>query len=296
MAARTFADAVRRPIDAWIGRTARPDPAAMARINGLRPAVAVTGASAGLGLALAETFARAGHPVILIARDQARLHAAAAVLARPLAGPIVPLVLDVTIPDAAIAIDRAARAAGLYVDILVNNAGIGLAGDFSQQSPSDLDGLLALNVAAATRLMRHALPEMLARGRGGILTIASLGAYTPGPYQATYYASKAYQVSLAQAVAHECRGRGVRIAVVVPGPVETGFHRAMGAEGALYRRLWPAMSPAAVARSAYRGYVLGRVVVAPGIIAPVAKVLMVLTPSVALAAIVGWLLRPGIRR
>jgi short-subunit dehydrogenase len=106
---------------------------------------------------------------------------------------------------------------------------------------------------------------MMSRGRGGILNIASLGGYAPGPHQAAYYASKAYVLSLTEALAAEASGLGVRICVVAPGPVETGFHADMGAEHALYRQLLPSMTPEQVAASAYRGFRFGRRVVIPGV-------------------------------
>ena len=105
--------------------------------------------------------------------------------------------------------------------------------------------------------MRHALPAMLARGEGGIINVASLGGLVPGPNQAAYYASKAYVVSLTRAVAAENAGRGVRLMALAPGPVDTGFHHAMGAELSFYRQLVLALSADQTARSAYRGYVLG---------------------------------------
>ena len=85
--------------------------------------------------------------------------------------------------------------------------------------------------------MRHFLPGMRVRGRGGVLNLASLGSYVPGPYQSVYYASKAYVLSLTEAVASETTGQGVRISALAPGPVNTGFHRRMGAERAFYRYL-----------------------------------------------------------
>ena len=115
--------------------------------------------------------------------------------------------------------------------------------------------------------MRHALPAMLARGEGGIINVASLGGLVPGPNQAAYYASKAYVVSLTRAVATENAGRGVRLMALAPGPVDTGFHRAMGAELSFYRQLMIALSPEQTARAAYRGYMLGLHLVVPGVTA-----------------------------
>ena len=121
--------------------------------------------------------------------------------------------------------------AGLYLDVLVNNAGTGLAGPFLSHSPVELSRLITLNIETVTRLTRAVLPDMLARQRGGILNIASLGADVPGPNQAAYYASKSYVVSLSEAIASEVSGQGVRISALLPGPVETEFHEDMGARG-----------------------------------------------------------------
>ena len=116
-----------------------------------------------------------------------------------------------------------------------------------------------------TRLTRTALPDMIARQRGGILNVASLGAYVPGPNQAAYYASKSYVVSLTEAIASEASGQGVRVSALAPGPVDTRFHHDMGADRSLYRLVLPSMTPDRVARSAYRGFMFGQRVIVPGI-------------------------------
>jgi short-subunit dehydrogenase len=290
---------VLRPIaslaDLWIGRRADPDPKALAAVSTLAPAVVVTGASRGIGRALAMRFAQAGHTVVLVARTEAPLAAAAEATRRAADVRVVPLSLDITLADAPERLDGALREAGLFADVLVNNAGVGLAGPFAEQPRPDLERLVALNIAAATRLMHHALPPMLARGRGGILNVASLGGLVPGPYQAAYYASKAYLVSLTEAVAYEARGRGVRITAVAPGPVDTTFHRAMQAEGALYRTIVPAISAEAAAHSAYRGYLIGRTVIVPGVLPSLAALAVKLLPHAISVPLVGALLALGNR-
>ena len=281
--------------DLWIGRRAAPRAEALAAVRGLKPAVVVTGASRGIGRALAARFARAGRDLMLIAREQGPLEAAAAEIAQAAGVTAAPLALDVTAPDAVPRLDAALAAAGLYMDVLVNNAGVGLAGPFEDQKAEDIESLIALNVTAATRLMHHALPPMLARGRGGILNVGSLGGLVPGPYQAAYYASKAYLISLTEAVAHEARGRGVRIAVVAPGPVDTGFHRAMQAESALYRTIVPAMNAEAVARSAYRGFLIGRTAMVPGLLPTAGQLALKVLPHAVSVPLVGALLCVGPR-
>lgn len=281
--------------DLWIGRRAVPRSEALAAVAGLAPAVVVTGGSRGIGRALALRFARGGHAVLVVARARDPIEAAVREIARTTGVRAVPLALDVTLPDAPARLDAALAEAGLYADVLVNNAGVGLAGAFADQSSAAIEDLVALNVLAATRLMHHALPPMLARGRGGILNVGSLGGLVPGPYQAVYYASKAYLVSLTEAVAFEARGRGVRIAVVAPGPVDTRFHRAMQAEDALYRTVLPALGAETVANSAYRGFLLGRTLIVPGLLPTVAAVAVKLLPHAVSVPIVGALLGIGIR-
>jgi len=281
--------------DLWIGRRAAPSADALAAVRDLSPAVVVTGASRGIGRALALRFAHAGRDVLLIAREKGPLEAACGEIARMTGVRAAPLALDITRPDAPDQIDAALRETALFADVLVNNAGVGLAGPFSGQTLQDVEQLIGLNITAATRLMHHTLPPMLARGRGGILNIGSLGGMVPGPHQAAYYASKAYLLSLTEAVAHEARGRGVRIAVVAPGPVDTTFHRAMRAENALYRMVIPALSADAVAGSAYRGFMLGRTLIVPGLLPTLAAVAVRLLPHTLSVPLVGGLLSVGER-
>lgn len=280
-------------VDAWIGRRAHPDPQALDAVRGLSPAVVITGASRGIGLALARRFAKAGSPVAMIARERHLLGSMAERVQREFNVKTVAIALDITSAEAPAAIDAAVASAGLYTDTLVNNAGVGLAGPFHTQAEGDLERLIAVNITSLTRLTRHALPSLRARARGGILNIASLGGLVPGPHQAAYYASKAYVISLTEAIRYEVRGEGVRVAVVAPGPVQTRFHGSMGAEGALYRLVLPAMQPETIAASAYRGYILGRTLIIPGFLGTVGGVALRIVPHALTVPVVGRLLEVG---
>ena len=140
--------------------------------------------------------------------------------------------------------------------------------------------------------MRHFLPGMRARGRGGVLNLASLGGYVPGPYQAAYYASKAYVISLSEAVAAETAGEGVRISALAPGPVNTDFHRKMRSDTSFYRYLVPPTSADAVAAAGYHGFAFGWRVIVPGVLNPILALAMRLLPHRIVIPIVGWLLKP----
>jgi short-subunit dehydrogenase len=279
-------------LQAWRRRWWRPDPEAVAAFAALRPMTVITGASEGIGYALARQFARAGHDLLLISRRAYPLAAAAERLAGEFAVLAVPLALDVTDPDAVAAIEAALASQGAYADVLVNAAGVGYAGRFHEATPQALAALIDLNVRALTALSRHFLTGMRQRGRGGILNLASLGGYTPGPYQAAYYASKAYVLSLSEAVAAETAGEGVRVTALAPGPVGTRFHARMHAKSAFYRVLFPPASAESVARAGYLGFSLGLRVVVPGVVSPFLALALRVLPHRIMVPVVGWLLKP----
>jgi short-subunit dehydrogenase len=277
---------------AWLRRFWSPHPAAREAAMRGRPAIVITGGSDGIGLAIADRFADAGGTMVLVARNSDALETAARTIRERHGVEVHTVAIDLADLDAAARLLDALAARGLYADILVNSASIGLGGEFQSHSEADIARLVELNVRAVSLLIRAVLPAMCLRGAGGIINIASLGGYAPGPYQAAYYASKSYVIALTRAVAYEARGQGVRVCVVTPGPVETRFHAKMGAETALYRQLVPAASPAAVARSVYRGYWLGCRVIQPGLFTPALALAMRLLPGIILAPLIGVLLRP----
>jgi len=274
------------------GRWWRADPVALAAYAGLRPFTVVTGGSEGIGLALARRFARAGNDLLLVARRPEPLLAAAERIRAESQVEVATAAIDITAPGAIAALEAALAARRGYADVLVNSAGIGLAGRFSEQSPDALAQLVDVNVRALTVLSRHFLTGMRVRGRGGILNLTSLGGYAPGPNQAAYYASKAYVLSLSEAVAAETAGEGVRVCALAPGPVDTRFHARMGAQGALYRVLVPPASAEVVARAGYLGFALGWRVTIPGLINPFLALAMRVMPHRLVIPIVGWLLQP----
>jgi short-subunit dehydrogenase len=243
---------ISRVLDAWHRRWWSPHPQVRAAAERGNPAAVVTGASEGIGLEFARQLAGTGITVVAIARTEPTLRAICVdiVAKSPPGTRVLPLPLDLAHPEAVDRLDEFLTLNALHADILVNNAGVGVAGPFTSKSEPELTALIDLNIRALTLLTRRLLPGMLARGRGGIINVASLGGYVPGPYQAAYYASKAYVMSLTEALAEEVAGKGVRVLAVAPGPVQTNFHATMGADHALYRWLVPAAQPQMIARRA----------------------------------------------
>lgn len=281
-------------LSSWRHRHWRADPQALAAFTGLRPLVMITGGSEGIGFALAERFASASNDLMLVARTEATLKAAAETIRATYRVRVDTVVADVASDAAIEEIDAGLKAAGAYADVLVNCAGMGLSGRFAHLEEGPLLRLLDLNVRALSRLSLHFLKGMVARGRGGILNLASVGSYAPGPHQAAYYASKAYVLSLSEVLAFECRGMGVHVCALAPGPVRTRFHERMGAGRAVYRMLMPfsLSAPSHVAWIGYMGFTLGLRVVVPGPINLLGVAIMRLLPHRLLLPMVAFLLRP----
>jgi short-subunit dehydrogenase len=256
-----------------------------------RPVVLVTGGSKGIGLALARSFAARGHDLFLTARDPLGLQEAAAPIAEEFAVSAGHASCDLARPGAVRGILEAVDAAGWYVDILVNCAGAAVSGGFAGNDAAEARATRTLNIEAATDLMYACLPGMLARGRGGVLNVASLAGMMPMPYLALYAATKSYLIALSRAVATEVAGTGVTVSVLLPGPVDTGFfaHNLEADE----RRvgLLPGLSPEAVARTAIEGYLAGQTVITPGVLGSICRLGLKLIPYHVLAPLVGRVLR-----
>ena len=258
---------------------------------GKSPVCVITGGSEGIGRQLANEFAARGHALLLIARTQTALDAAAAELRRDYPVNVYTAAIDLTLPEPEKAVAAALAAHELYAEILVNNAAFGMGGRFADQDAARLDALCKLNVEALTALTRAFLPLMLRRGRGGFLNLGSLGGLFPGPYQAAYYASKAYVVSLTEALAFENAGRGVLISAAVPGPVATQFHQRMGTKNAYYVRLLSVMTPARAARIIVSGFMGRRTLIVPGLIPSFNSFAVRLIPHAVLVPFIGWFLK-----
>jgi short-subunit dehydrogenase len=255
----------------------------------MKPITLITGASAGIGADLARVFAENGHELVLVARREDRLAALAdeiAAAGRP--RPTV-LALDLQRRDAAPRISAELASRGLEPAIVVNNAGFGLAGAAATLDRDEQLGMIDLNVRALTELSL-AFVDSLARHRGGILNVASIAAFLPGPGMAVYYATKAYVLSFSEALHRELADRGIRVTALCPGPVPTEFQARSG------MRLNPTMnmllvSPQRVAETGYRAFMGGQRVVVAGLGNKIAAFFLRFVPHVILLPIVDQRMR-----
>lgn len=223
----------------------------------------VTGASSGIGAELARVFARRRYALVLTARRRDRLEALAGELSRTHGVPVEIEPADLGDPAAPERLIGALEGRGIRLHTLVNNAGFGLRGRFATLPYDRQIAMVDLNVTALTRLSRLVLPGLVERRRGGILNVASTAGFQAGPKMAVYYATKAYVLSLSEALHEEVKPHNVIVTALCPGSTETEFASVADLENV--RRFKMGVMPAAeVARIGVEGYEAGRAIVVPG--------------------------------
>jgi short-subunit dehydrogenase len=228
----------------------------------MQPVCLITGASAGIGAALAREFARHGHALALTARREAQLSALAdAIAATGKARPQV-IAADLADPNGAASLAKGLSDMGLEPSIVVNNAGFGLLGAAAELDREGELAMIDLNVRALTDLSLRWL-DSITRHCGGILNVASIAGFLPGPGMAVYHASKAYVLSFTEALHQELKSEGVRVCALCPGPVPTEFFARAGIPRGYFPRSI-ARSAERVARAGYEGFMAGHRVVVPG--------------------------------
>jgi short-subunit dehydrogenase len=228
-----------------------------------RPVALVTGASSGIGAALARELARRGHDLVLSARSLAPMEALAEEL-RQMGATAAIITADLAAPGGAAVLIAELGARGIEVGVLVNNAGLGAFGPFERIAPARVAEMLQVNIVALTELTQAVLPAMRARRHGKIMLVASTASFIPCPNMGVYGATKAYVRSFGEALAEELRGSGVTVNVLCPGTTATNFFDVAGGtiNGVQARRM---MSAADVARIGIAGMMRGERVTVAGL-------------------------------
>lgn len=224
----------------------------------------ITGASGGIGLDFVHKFAANGYSVILVARSQDKLEQIAADVTARYGVTAMVLPMDLADPDAPQALYDELQRERVRVDVLVNNAGFAMYGYFHELEMARTLQMLQLNIVTLTHLTRLILPDMVARGAGKILNVASTAAFQPGPLMAAYYASKAYVLHFSEAIADEVKDKGVTVTALAPGPTESGFQARANMEDS---RLVQdgLMAGKRVVDEGYAALMAGKRVVVPGL-------------------------------
>jgi short-subunit dehydrogenase len=228
--------------------------------------VLITGASSGIGEALARRFSRKDYDLVLVARSVDKLESLAAEFEAGSRSQVWVEPADLSKPSAAGKLARRMKKQGIKVDILVNNAGVLEHGYFIDSPPSVHQGIIDLNVSGMTEMLAHFLPSMVERGRGRILNVASIGAFQPVPSLATYAATKAYVLSLTESLSEELRGTGVTVTALCPGITATHMVSEAQEKSPGMKKIPDFMisDVEAVAKEGYRACLEGEVICVPG--------------------------------
>jgi len=224
----------------------------------------ITGASSGIGLALAYEFASKGHNLVLVARTEDTLKEVAKALESQYAIKTVIIPKDLSKPESAIQLFKDLEKQNIYIKYLVNNAGIGVGGKYLESSMEDNVNLVNLNIINLIELTHLFAKKMLATNGGKVLNVASIAAFFPGPYLSTYYASKAFVLSFTEGLAAEYSNSNVTFTALCPGLTESNFGKRAGVEKSSF---WTQkkMSAEEVAKIGYSAMQAGKTIIIPGL-------------------------------
>lgn len=223
----------------------------------------ITGGTEGIGLELAKLFAADKYNLIIAARDQKRLEEVKNEFENEYEISVEIIQVDLSVDKSCEKIIRIVEEKKLTVDNLINNAGIGSFGFFNEAEEGVEEQLININIIALTNLTKYFLKKMIKRGCGGIMNVASTAAFVGGPKMAMYYSSKAYVLSLTEALHEEVKGLGIRVSCLCPGPVRTSFQEKAGIRKSEKARKY-LMDADAVAKEAYLGFLKGKPIIIPG--------------------------------
>tara|TARA_R110000824_G_scaffold118960_18_gene272507 strand:+ start:25420 stop:26238 length:819 start_codon:yes stop_codon:yes gene_type:complete len=254
-----------------------------------RETALITGASGGIGASLAKQFAAGGFDLVLVARSADKLEVLAESLRAEHAVHVLVVPADLSVKGAPKTLFDSLKKKKRAVDVLVNNAGVLEMGAFAAISPERHQELVTLNVATLTDMTSRFVGPMIERGRGRILNVASIAAFQPIPSLATYAATKAYVLSLTEALSEELKPKGISVTALCPGITETGMVAAAREANAAASQLPPFLIGDVddVAAQGYAACMAGEVIRVPGALNFAATLASRLTPKWAVRAVTG---------
>ncbi|MBP2031804.1 short-subunit dehydrogenase [Clostridium algifaecis] len=241
----------------------------------------ITGASSGIGLEIANVFAKKGFNLILISRSEDKLNNISSFLEKEYGVNIKIITKDLIQDNSAEEIYKEIKSSRINIDVLINNAGVGYSGLFHNIDIEKDIEVIKINIETLTRLTKLFSKDMIDRGGGKILNIASTGAYQPGPYISVYYAAKSYILSFSLAIRNELKDYGVDVCVLCPGATRTQFSKNAGKAD-----IKKSMLPEEVAKAAFKGLERNKAVIIPGLFNKIAIVFSKLAPGYISAKIV----------
>ena len=225
----------------------------------------ITGAASGIGLALAREFAKHGHNLVLTSRVRSELRDVAGDLTSKYNIEVGTIAADLQDPNGPEMLYDAIRREAVLVDILVNNAGLGFRGKFWEIPIENQTNIIRVNIEAVVRMTHLFLPQMIRRNQGRIMNTASIAGFEPGPLLAVYHASKAFVLSLTEALPTELEETNITVTALCPGPTDTDFFPKAGMMATKAFQKAHVMAPQEVAELAYKALMRGdRTVVAGG--------------------------------
>lgn len=224
----------------------------------------ITGGSEGIGLELAKLFANDKHNLVIVARDRLKLERVRKTLEERYEVKVIVYDLDLSLKDSCDKLINYIKSEELIINNLINNVGIGSFGLFCEGSNGLEDKIIDINIRSLTILTKHFINEMIERGEGRILNVASTAAFIGGPKMALYYATKAYVLSLTEALYEEVKDFGVQVSCLCPGPVKTSFQEKAGIKKSESSKKF-LMDPYLVAEVAYRDFNKNKCIIIPGL-------------------------------
>lgn len=251
----------------------------------------ITGASSGIGFELSKVFAKKGYNLVLVARNAEKLESISTEIQEQHNVRVKVMPKDLCSPSAPQALYDDLTVAGINIDVLVNNAGVGANGKFTDIDIKKQTDLIQLNITALTTLCGLFGRDMVKKGTGRILNVASTAAFQAGPYMSVYYASKAYVLLFSEGLKNELKGDGVSVTVLCPGATHTKFFERSDMVGTKLEKSPVIMHAAKVAEIGYAGMMKGKAIVIPGFVNKIMVFSVRFTPRSVISSITAYLNR-----